>query len=248
MPTFLPPHSQKFPDISHTDESGLLAYGGDLSPQTLLLAYQSGIFPWYNESDVRSLLPWCNTPALWWCPDPRCVITPIDYKASHSLKKKLKSEKYYITVDKCFTEVIRRCAAPRSYANQTWINPKIINSYSKLHQMGYAHSIETWNASGELVGGLYGINLGQLFFGESMFSTATDASKVAFAFLMSICAKWQFPLVDCQLPNDHLLSLGAHTIPRESFLSILKQYQDLPTPNWQALHNIVHSTKEISFV
>jgi len=150
-----------------------------------------------------------------------------------------------VTVDKCFTEVIRRCAAPRSYANETWINLKIINSYSKLHQMGYAHSIETWDQNGKLVGGLYGINLGKLFFGESMFSTATDASKVAFAFLMSICSTWQFPIVDCQLPNDHLMSLGAYTIPRSEFLSLLSHYQDLEKPNWQVLQNIVHSTKQI---
>ncbi|HMY27424.1 MAG TPA: leucyl/phenylalanyl-tRNA--protein transferase [Agitococcus sp.] len=248
MPVFLPPHSQQFPDIRYADESGLLAYGGDLTPETLLLAYQSGVFPWYNESDVKSLLPWCNSPALWWSPDPRCVINPQLYQASHSLKKTLKSEKYSITVDRCFAEVIRRCAAPRTYANETWINQKIIASYSKLHQMGVAHSIETWNQQGELVGGLYGINLGKLFFGESMFSTATDASKVAFAFLMFICAKWQFPIVDCQLPNDHLLSLGAYTIPRTEFLSILTDYKDLEKPNWQALQNVVHSTKEITLV
>lgn len=248
MPIFLPPHSRKFPDLCHADESGLLAYGGDLSPETLLLAYKSGVFPWYNEEEIKGIFWMCDTPALWWCPDPRCVINPAEFKPSQSLKKTLKSQKYTITVDQCFGEVIRHCAAPRAYANDTWINHHIIRNYSQLHQMGYAHSIETWNASGELVGGLYGINLGQLFFGESMFSTATDASKVAFAFLMSICAKWHFPIVDCQLPNDHLMSLGAQTISRKNFLNILKQYQDFPSPDWQELQNIVHSTKEISFV
>lgn len=233
-PIYIPPYPNRFPDMSHADDDGLLAYGGDLSPKTLLLAYKNGIFPWYNEDE--------NTPILWWSPEPRCVIDPKTFKASRSLKKTLKSGRFSITVDRCFHHVMRACAAPRIYADSTWINPKIIHSYSELHQQGIAHSIETWNEDGQLVGGLYGLNIGQLFFGESMFSTETDASKVAFAFLMNICAAWSFPIVDCQLPNDHLMSLGAYTISRDAFLSILSTHQSLATPDWRSIQTMKHST------
>ena len=234
MPIYIPPYPNCFPDMSHADDDGLLAYGGDLSPKTLLLAYKNGIFPWYNEDE--------NTPILWWSPEPRCVINPKTFKPSRSLKKTLKSKRFTITVDRCFHQVMRACAAPRIYANSTWINPKIIHSYSDLHQQDIAHSIETWNENGQLVGGLYGLNIGQLFFGESMFSTETDASKVAFAFLMNICAAWKFPIVDCQLPNEHLMSLGAYTISRDEFLTILSTHQSLATPDWQSLQVMKHST------
>ena len=233
-PLYIPPHPKRFPEMSHADEDGLLAYGGDLSPQTLLLAYQNGIFPWYNEDE--------RTPILWWSPEPRCVINPHTFTASRSLKKTLKSGRFTITVDRCFQHVIQACAAPRSYAYGTWINHKIIHGYNELHQQGYAHSIETWNEQGQLVGGLYGLNVGQLFFGESMFSTETDASKVAFAFLMHICASWNFPLVDCQLPNDHLMSLGAYTITRDAFLTQLFDYQQRPAPDWRLIQATKHST------
>lgn len=231
-PVFLPPRPKRFPDPGQADDDGLLAYGADLSAQTLLLAYANGIFPWYNEDD--------RTPILWWSPDPRCVIDPQHFTVSRSLKKTQKSGRFTVTVDRCFSKVMAACAAPRSYAANTWINPAMIRSYSALHEHGIAHSIETWNDKGELVGGLYGLNLGQLFFGESMFSTETDASKVAFAFLMQLCAHWRFPVVDCQLPNDHLMSLGAHTIPRSEFLSILAQHRDLPAPDWQAVNHRQH--------
>lgn len=234
MPFFLPPHPSRFPHPIHADNDGLLAYGGDLSTQTLLKAYQAGIFPWYNADE--------NSPILWWSPDPRCVITPHTFKPSRSLKKTLKSQFFYITVDQSFTEVIKQCAAPRSYANSTWINDYIIDNYSKLHLQGIAHSIEVWTQQHELVGGLYGLNLGQLFFGESMFSWQTDASKVAFAFLMKICRDWQFPLVDCQLPNPHLLSLGATTISRQDFLNTLASYKQAKTPDWSLLKAGVHLT------
>lgn len=227
MPIYLPTHPSRFPDISYADEDGLLAYGGDLSPKTLLLAYQSGIFPWYNEDD--------NVPILWWSPDPRCVINPKQFKPSRSLKKTIKSAQFTVTVDQAFAQVIRSCAAPRTYANNTWINPHIIKSYSQLHQQGIAHSIETWNADGQLVGGLYGLSLGRLFFGESMFSRETDASKVAFAALMALCAEWDFPIVDCQLPNDHLMSLGAYTIERATFLQLLADHKNAPSPDWTVL-------------
>ncbi len=233
-PIFLPPNPSQFPDIKHVDDDGLLAYGGDLSPKTLLMAYKNGIFPWYNEED--------RVPILWWSPEPRCVINPQLFEASRSLKKTLKSARFTVTVDQCFLRVICACSAPRTYADSTWINQSIINSYNELHKQGVAHSIEVWNVDKELVGGLYGLNLGQLFFGESMFSTETDASKVAFAFLMKVCASWNFPIVDCQLPNDHLMSLGAYTIPRTEFLSLLARYRDQTTPDWQILKSVVHST------
>ncbi|PTQ89513.1 leucyl/phenylalanyl-tRNA--protein transferase [Agitococcus lubricus] len=231
-PIFLAAHPKKFPNPRLADDEGLIAFGADLSVDTLLLAYKSGIFPWYNEEDL--------TPILWWSPNPRCVINPLHFKASRSLQKTQKSGQYYITVDQCFEQVIRACAAPRTYADSTWINDAIIKSYSQLHRMGIAHSIETWTADHQLVGGLYGLNLGRLFFGESMFSMATDASKVAFAFLMRRCAGWQFPLVDCQLPNNHLLSLGAYTIPRDDFLTMLAQEQQQSSPNWQAWQGQAH--------
>lgn len=235
MPIFLPPNPSRFPNVNqHVDNDGLLAYGGDLSPKTLLKAYSAGIFPWYNEDE--------NSPILWWSPEPRCVIYPQEFKASRSLQKTLKANIFTITVDSCFTEVMRRCAAPRAYADGTWINSRIIQSYTQLHQQGVAHSIEVWNQQHLLVGGLYGLNLGQLFFGESMFSTQTDASKVAFAFLMKICAQWHFPLVDCQLPNNHLMSLGATTLARSDFLNILQQEIKHPTPDWATLKNTVHLT------
>lgn len=232
-PVFLPPRPKRFPDPGQADEDGLLAYGGDLGPQTLLLAYYHGIFPWYNEDD--------RTPILWWSPNPRCVIDPQQFKVSRSLKKTQKSGRFTLTVDQCFSDVMAACAAPRSYANSTWINPTMIRSYSALHERGIAHSIETWNEHGELVGGLYGLNLGQLFFGESMFSTETDASKVAFAFLMRLCAQWRFPIVDCQLPNEHLLSLGAYTIPRQDFQDTLARYRDQSAPDWQTVNQQRHA-------
>ena len=240
MPIFLPPKPAQFPPIYHVDNNGLLAYGGDLSPQTLLKAYHVGVFPWYNQDE--------QSPILWWCPNPRCVIYPAQFKASRSLKKTLPAKRFSITVDSCFENVIKACAAPRTYADSTWINPNIIQSYTQLHQQGVAHSIEVWSQEQQLVGGLYGLNLGRLFFGESMFSTQTDASKVAFAFLMNICAQWQFPLVDCQLPNNHLMSLGACTLERSIFLENLHHYKNLPTPDWRSLQNTVHLTDKLNHI
>lgn len=237
MPIFLPPKPKQFPYFTHADSDGLLAIGADLSPQTLLKAYHSGIFPWYNQED--------NSPILWWCPEPRCIIVPHQFKASLSLKKTLKSNSFTISVDSCFEQVMRACAAPRAYANSTWINPQLISSYVQLHQQGIAHSIEVWNQHQELVGGLYGLNLGHLFFGESMFSTQSDASKVAFAFLMRCCEQWKFPLVDCQLPNPHLMRLGAQRMPRSEFLTVLQKYKDLPIPDWTALKNTIHLTEAL---
>jgi leucyl/phenylalanyl-tRNA--protein transferase len=231
-PALLPPRPRSFPPVDRADADGLLAMGGDLHPQTIKLAYASGIFPWYNPG-------W---PILWWSPDPRCVIDPSLFRPSRSLSKRLKNGYFTLTVDKCFTQVMRLCAAPRAYADSTWINEQMIASYTELHQQGLAHSIEVWNPVGELTGGLYGLNLGQLFFGESMFSRETDASKVAFAFLMKICADWSFPLVDCQLPNDHLMSLGAGTLPRDAFMDVLLGFGRGPSPDWRQVQAMNHST------
>lgn len=231
-PAYLPPNPKTFPPVETADEDGLLAVGGNLAPKTLLLAYQQGIFPWYNAG-------W---PILWWSPDPRCVINPSTFEPSRSLKKRLKSGCFTLTVDQCFRRVMEQCAAPRSYANQTWIQPELVSNYTKLHEQGIAHSIECWNAQGELVGGLYGLNIGRLFFGESMFSRETDASKVAFCFLMHCCHQWQMPLVDCQLPNDHLLSLGAYTITRREFMTVLQQNRNQLSPDWRPLQAIKHCT------
>lgn len=202
--------------------------GGDLRPERLIAAYRSGVFPWYNP----------GSPILWWSPDPRCVIHPERFQPSRSLARVLRQQRYRVTVDRCFTEVMRRCAAPRAYADGTWINNDLIRQYTELHRRGIAHSLETWDAGGNLVGGLYGLNIGNLFFGESMFSTATDASKVAFAHLMQLACDWKFPLVDCQVENPHLMSLGAELISRSSFLAALTAGRDQPSPVWPSGHAI----------
>ncbi|HEX4870250.1 MAG TPA: leucyl/phenylalanyl-tRNA--protein transferase [Moraxellaceae bacterium] len=212
------------PATAALDEpNGLLAVGGDLSPERLLLAYRHGIFPWFNPGD----------PVCWWSPDPRCVFRTADWRPSRSLSKRLRQGHFTLTVDRCFTRVMEACAAPRAYADGTWIQPDFIRNYGRLHEAGHAHSIEAWNPAGELVGGLYGLNLGRLFFGESMFSRETDASKAAFAYLMQLCRHWDIPLVDGQVENDHLLRLGAVLIPREDFLDALERLADRPAPDWR---------------
>ncbi len=196
--------------------------GGDLRPDRLLAAYRAGVFPWYNP----------GSPILWWSPDPRCIIRPARFQPSRSLAKRLRQGHFHVTVDRCFREVMQACAEPRAYADGTWINTPMIRSYTELHKRGIAHSVEVWNPQEELVGGLYGLNLGQLFFGESMFSRETDASKVAFAHLMQLTRDWGFPLVDCQMENPHLISLGAELIPRADFIQTLATYCNRPGPAW----------------
>jgi len=223
----LHPDRLDFPPVDDAleDPAGLLAVGGDLRPERLLAAYRNGIFPWYNPGD----------PILWWSPEPRCVIDPATFVPSRSLAKCLRQGRYRVTVDHCFNTVIHECAGTRAYADGTWINEQLIGQYTVLHERGIAHSIETWDHEGNLVGGLYGLNLGRLFFGESMFSRATDASKVAFTKLMELTRGWGFPIVDCQLENPHLMSLGAGLISRAEFMQILKQYRDQPAPDWSAI-------------
>lgn len=225
MPLYrLGPVEYGFPSAEEAldDPNGLLAVGGDLSPERLLLAYRHGIFPWFNAGD----------PICWWSPDPRCVFLTETFKPHRSLAKRLRQDVFRFSVDRCFMEVMQACAAPRAYADGTWIQPAFIENYTHLHRSGVAHSIEVWNRQDELVGGLYGLNLGRLFFGESMFSRETDASKAAFVYLMQLCRHWQIPLVDGQVENEHLIRLGATLIPRREFLTWLEAYADLPAPDW----------------
>lgn len=200
-----------FPPLETADEDGLLAIGGDLSTERLLLAYRSGIFPWYNEDE----------PICWWSPDPRFVLYPDELKVSSSMKTVLQNGKYRFTTNRAFEQVIQNCkTVPRLGQDGTWISPLMQKAYSTLHELGYAHSAETWQ-DGKLVGGLYGIRLGDIFFGESMFSLKSNASKFAFINYVRQIQKENVQLIDCQLQTDHLESLGARMIPRELFVKVL---------------------------
>ncbi len=203
-----------FPEVETALPEGLLAYGGDLSPSRLLLAYRKGIFPWYNAGD----------PILWWSPDPRLVLFIDEFKLRRSLKKRMKH--FEIRYDTAFEEVMKACGAiPREGQEGSWIIPEVIEAYSVLHDMGYAHSIETWQ-DGKLVGGLYGVVIGKMFFGESMFARVNDASKVAFATLIERLKAEGFTMIDCQVPSPHLKSLGAREISRKEFVHYLHSTVD----------------------
>ncbi len=200
-----------FPPLTMADEDGLLAIGGDLSTERLLLAYSSGIFPWYNEDE----------PICWWSPDPRFVLYPDELKISNSMKTVLQNGKFRFTINRAFTPVIQNCKTiSRKGQDDTWISPAMQKAYTILHELGYAQSAETW-LNGELVGGLYGIRLGKIFFGESMFSLQNNASKFAFINYVQQLKKENVQLIDCQLHTNHLESLGASMIPRELFARIL---------------------------
>jgi len=201
-----------FPPVESATPEGLLAVGGDLSSERLLAAYRHGIFPWYNPGQ----------PILWWSPDPRAVLSPEKLKIARSLRKTLKRGHLRVTFDSCFREVMLACAAPRAQypGGGTWITDDMVEAYAQLHEMGYAHSIETWHDN-RLVGGLYGVALGGVFFGESMFARETDASKVALVALVSKLREWRFVLIDCQIPSAHLTSLGSEEISRSTFLTEL---------------------------
>jgi leucyl/phenylalanyl-tRNA--protein transferase len=221
MPIFyLSDHHHSFPDPSLANDRGILAIGGDLSTGRLLEAYRVGIFPWYNEED----------PILWWTPDPRCVLFPADLKVSKSMRPYLNQPKFDLTVDQAFLEVIQACGSSRRGPNGegTWITPAIIDAYCQLHEMGYAHSVEVWSGD-ELVGGLYGIQLGKCFFGESMFSLVPNASKFGFIRMVRGLENKGFTLIDCQQETRHLKSLGATVIPRDRFQQILRANEDFPT-------------------
>jgi len=215
-----------FPDIglALADPNGLLAAGGDLNPQRLLEAYSSGIFPWFEEGQ----------PVLWWSPDPRMVLFPEDLRVSKSLQKILNKPLYTVTLDEAFAEVITCCAQPRRGSPDTWITDEMQTAYMQLFDEGHAHSVEVWR-DGDLVGGLYGVALGQLFFGESMFSFESNTSKIALVNLVKQLQEWNYKLIDCQISSEHLESLGAIEISREKFRQQLHELLPRPgkAPPWE---------------
>ncbi len=216
--------STPFPPVEQAlrQPNGLLAAGADLSPTRLLEAYRHGIFPWFSEGD----------PILWWSPDPRMVLFPGEFKISRSLRKTLLRGQYQMRCDTAFEQVMRACSQPREGQNGTWIQEDMIAAYVRLHKAGYAHSIETW-MDNELVGGLYGVSIGRMFYGESMFSTKADASKIALAYLTAQLKRWNFGMIDCQMNTPHLASLGAREITRREFLIRLQElihYPNLTSP------------------
>ena len=208
-----------FPPTHLASEEGLLAVGGDLSRERLLLAYRMGIFPWFSD----------NEPILWWSPDPRLVLYPCEIRVSKTLKKIIRKGVFTVTMDSAFDRVIRQCAQIRLENNQgTWIVEDIIGAYCKLHGSGFAHSVEAWH-QGELAGGLYGVSLGRCFFGESMFTRISNASNVAFVTLVQYLNNLSFDMIDCQLTTKHLLRFGAREIPRFRFLKQLEESLKAPT-------------------
>jgi leucyl/phenylalanyl-tRNA---protein transferase len=215
-----------FPPLERAldEPNGLLAAGGDLTPGRLISAYRRGIFPWYSEGQ----------PILWWSPDPRMVLYVDEFRISRSLRKKLRQDTFEVQIDTAFRHVVEACAdAPRVGQYGTWITPAMVDAYVRLHQLGYSHSVETWR-DGHLVGGLYGLALGRVFFGESMFSHCTDASKYALAALIAILRKRRVVLVDCQQETSHLATLGARTVSRRRFAGELSALidSDLPPCGW----------------
>ena len=212
-----------FPDVDQAlkEPQGLLAAGGDLSPRRLLAAYSNGIFPWYSDQQ----------PILWWSPNPRMVLYPQEFKRSRSLNKTIRNGAFATAVDQAFGATITACSAPRRSGPETWLNPAMIAAYQVLHAQGYAHSVETY-AEGRLAGGLYGLHLGAVFFGESMFSLERDASKVAFARLVDECVNRGIQLIDCQVASLHLHSLGAREISRIEFSKHLRQWVALKPARW----------------
>lgn len=207
-----------FPNVEKAlrDPEGLLAIGGDLKPDRLLHAYQSGIFPWFNRGQ----------PVLWWSPDPRCVLKPEAMHISTSLNKTLRKGLYRVTFNEAFDQVIRLCAEPRAGFADTWISEEMIKAYTALYNLGHILSVECWDQN-ELVGGLYGVVIGKVYFGESMFSRKRDASKVALVHLVRLLEAHGFRLIDCQIYSSHLQSLGASEMPRHEFISLLRTYCDL---------------------
>jgi leucyl/phenylalanyl-tRNA---protein transferase len=216
-PNWFPPLDQAL-----REPPGLLAAGGDLSPARLLAAYERGVFPWYSAQQ----------PILWWSPDPRMVLFPNEFNCSRSLAKTLRNGSFTTRVDQAFGATIRGCAAPRASGPDTWLNTEMIDSYEQLHELGFGHSVETYRGETQ-VGGLYGLQLGQVFFGESMFSCERDASKVAFARLVAECRARDIQLIDCQVASPHLASLGAREVSRSQFVALLKTHaRRTPRGRW----------------
>ncbi|WEW96683.1 leucyl/phenylalanyl-tRNA--protein transferase [Pseudomonas nitroreducens] len=209
-------------DKALREPNGLLAAGGDLNPQRLIQAYRHGCFPWFQDGQ----------PILWWSPDPRTVLFPEELHVSRSLAKLIRQQQYQVTIDRAFEQVIHGCAGPRDYADGTWITTPMQDAYCQLHRLGVAHSAEAWQGN-ELLGGLYGLAIGRLFFGESMFSRADNASKVAFVTLVQRLKAAGFVLIDCQMPTQHLHSFGARAISRSEFASYLRRHLDeTPSQDW----------------
>ncbi len=219
MPVYHIPEQLVFPDPREAEPDGLLGVGGDLQPRRLVLAYSMGIFPWYSEGQ----------PVLWFSPDPRMIFVPAGVRVNRSLRKRLRRGEYSLTMDQAFERVIQHCAeVPRPGQTSTWITRDMQVAYSMLHRIGFAHSVEVWRDD-ELVGGLYGVSLGRMFAGESMFSLAPDASKVAFARFADQLARWEFAFIDAQMHTDHLARLGGILIPREAYLEHLSEALESPT-------------------
>jgi leucyl/phenylalanyl-tRNA---protein transferase len=214
--------ARDFPAVetARVEPNGLLCMGGNLEPETILTAYSRGIFPWYSEGQ----------PILWWSPDPRMVLFPSEFKVSKSLAKTIRSDKFEIRFDSAFTDVMAGCASPRGRHSGTWILPPMQAAYTRLHEIGFAHSAEAWR-DGELVGGLYGIAMGRMFYGESMFARETDASKVAFVAMVEKLKADGFGLIDCQQETSHLASFGARPIPRKEFTQHLQELITLNPDN-----------------
>lgn len=211
-----------FPDPEHAlaDPDGLLAFGGDLSADRLVAAYSRGIFPWYSEGD----------PLLWWSPDPRCLFATDAVHVSHSLAKSLRKSRWRWSTDRAYEDVMRACAAPRAGQDGTWITADMLIAYARLHRLGHAHSLEIWDG-GELVGGLYGVCSGRMFSAESMFSRRPNASKAALVALAHVLRARAFPWIDAQVPNPHLLRMGARLVPRRQFLDDLATLAAQPAPD-----------------
>ncbi|HEV2540401.1 MAG TPA: leucyl/phenylalanyl-tRNA--protein transferase [Frateuria sp.] len=219
LPLLDPASPERFPDPRHAlaEPNGLLAFGGDLSPRRLLAAYERGIFPWFNPGE----------PILWWSPDPRCVFDTATLTANRSLRRALAGKGWRVSVDEAFVRVMHACAAPRPGQQGTWIGAAIIEAYASLHTQGHAHSVEVWEGDA-LVGGVYGVAVGRLFCGESMFSACSGGSKLALVALAAWLREWGFPLLDAQVSNPHLLSLGAREMPREDFLAQVRRLSAQP--------------------
>ena len=211
--------TDEFPPVEDAldEPNGLLAAGAGLSVARLIHAYRRGIFPWFNEGD----------PILWWCPDPRMVLPTNAVHVSRSLRRRLRRDDYELTFDRDFGAVVHACAAPRRRESGTWLIPAMVRAYERLHEAGAAHSVELW-LDGALAGGLYGVAIGRMFFGESMFTRRTDASKMAIVLLAAQLARWKFPLIDCQMRTDHLVSLGAVEIARRVFVQTVRELVELP--------------------
>lgn len=215
MPVFQLGKEMFFPPSNYADEDGLLAFGGDLSLERLILAYKNGIFPWYSEGE----------PILWWSPDPRFVLVPSELRISRSMKKLLKKNRYKITFDTNFSKVMNLCGETRKRTG-TWITDDMLNAYINLHKKGYAHSVEVWNEKDDLVGGLYGVSLGKVFYGESMFSLESNTSKMALIKLSEKLINENFELIDCQVYTEHLESLGAKMLSKDFFMKILSNQKN----------------------